>query len=344
MRPGIFILPILLITGCSDQPQPAAVERIPVSTVQLGSPGGPVTITATGSVAARRELSLGFTTAGQIKTMAVNEGDRVRKGQLLAALDNDQVGSALSAALAEEQRAEAEYRRIARLSTEGWVTQSRMDGVKAALDAARASVRARRFAADTARITAPNDGIILARLAEPNEVVAAGMPVVILGDAAGGFVLRVPLADRDAAQIAPNAVAKVRLEALNLALEGRVIELGGRADRTTGTFQIEISLPNTPGLRSGLIGRANIIVQPDKAAPRPLKVPPAALYAARAGEGFVYVIDSSNRARLRKVTLGETDDGGTDVLAGIRPGERIAISSLDRLRDGVAVVAEAHSK
>lgn len=341
MRPEILIVPILLMTACSDKPQPSPIERIPVSTMKLELSSQAATVTAIGSVAARRELSLGFTTAGQIKTLMVNEGDQVRKGQLLAALDAEQVGSALSAALAEEQRAEAEYLRNSRLSSAGWVTQSRLDGVKAALDAARAAVRARRFAAETARITAPNDGIILARLAEPNEVVAAGMPVVILGDRAGGFVLRVSLADRDVAKIALGAVAKVRLEALNLALTGRVIEIAGRADQATGAFQVEISLPSAAGLRSGLIGRAEIQVQPDRASPRPLQIPPAALYAARAGEGFVYVIDNSNRAWLRKVILGETTDAGASVLAGIRPGERIAVSALDRLRDGAAVVAEA---
>lgn len=343
MRLGFYLLPILLLAGCSAEPKSAPAENIPVSTVAVGAAQGPVTIEATGSVAARRELSLGFTTPGQIRTVAVNDGDRVRKGQLLAALDNDQVGSALSAALAEERRAEAEYRRISRLGADGWVTQSRLDGVKATLESARAAVQARRFAADTARIVAPNDGIVLARLAEPNEVVAAGMPVVIVGDAAGGFVLRVPLADRDAAQIAVGAPAKVRLDALGIVLDGRVIELGGRADRATGAFQIEISLPDHPALRSGLIGRAQITAGRADASTA-LKIPSAALYAARAGEGFVYVIDRTNHARLKKVQLGETDDAGTEVLAGLQPGERVAISSLDRLRDGIAVTSEARAK
>ncbi len=344
MRLGFLLLPIVVLAACSAEPTSAPRDVIPVSTVVLAAPDGPVTISATGSVAARRELTLGFTTAGQIKTITVNEGDRVRKGQLLAALDNDQVGSALSAALAEERRADAEYRRIARLNAEGWVTQSRLEGARAALDAARAGVQARRFAADTARITAPNDGMVLARLAEPNEVVAAGAPVVVLGDAAGGFVLRVPLADREAAQIAPGASATVVLEALGLTLDGRVIELGGAADRATGAFQIEIALPPRAGLRSGLIGRAQIVVASAAQAPRPIKIPPAALFAARAGEGFVYVIDARNRARLTKVELGETDDTGTQVLSGVRAGDRIAISSLDRLRDGVQVAPEARRR
>jgi multidrug efflux pump subunit AcrA (membrane-fusion protein) len=69
-------------------------------------------------------------------------------------------------------------------------------------------------------------------------------------------------------------------------------------------------------------------------------VPPGALYQARAGEGFVFVIDEKNVARLRKLQLGETDDRGTQILAGLRPGERVAISSLDLLRDGQRVTPQ----
>ena len=93
-----------------------------------------------------------------------------------------------------------------------------------------------------------------------------------------------------------------------------------------------------------MIGRAQISLPPDKGGARPLKVPAAALYAARAGEGFVYVIDRDNRARLTKVKLGDTDDQGTEVLAGVSAGARVAVSSLDRLRDGITVAAEARRK
>lgn len=337
-----FAALLVALAGCSKAP-PSPVAQVPiVRTAVIAAATNAMGIEATGSVALRRELSLGFTTAGQIATVTVNEGDRVVKGQLLAALNVDQVASALVAAQAEQRRAAAEYQRSVALREQGWITELRLENARAALDAARANVRARDFAAQTARIYAPSDGVVLARLAEPLEVVAAGTPVIALGAEAGGYVLRVPLSDRESAQIERGARAQVQIEALGRAFEGQVIEIGGRSDRATGAFTVEISLPNGPGLRSGLIGRVTIEPSPVAAAAAPprLLVPPGALYQARAGEGFVFVIDKKNIARLRKLRLGETDDRGTQILEGLRPGERVAISSLDLLRNGQRVVPQ----
>lgn len=340
-RAFCFAAALAALAGCSKSPPAPPVADSPiVRTATIAAATQAPGLEATGSVAVRRELALGFTTAGQIATITVNEGDRVAKGQLLAALNADQVASALVAAQAEQRRAAAEYQRSVALREQGWITELRLENARAALDAARANVRARDFASQTARIYAPSDGVVLARLAEPMEVVAAGAPVIALGAEAGGYVLRVPLSDRESAQIVTGAKAQVTLDALDRRLDGRVIEIGGRSDRATGAFTVEIALPNSPGLRSGLIGRVKIETAPSARGIAPLLVPPGALYQARAGEGFVFVIDDKNVARLRKLQLGETDDRGTQIVAGLRPGERVAISSLDLLRDGQRVTPQ----
>ncbi|MFN5820515.1 MAG: efflux RND transporter periplasmic adaptor subunit, partial [Novosphingobium sp.] len=127
-------------------------------------------------------------------------------------------------------------------------------------------------------------------------------------------------------------------------LSGPVIEVGGRSDRGTGAFTAEIALPADPRLRSGLIGRASITASPPAGGTTSLLVPPLAIFGARAGEGFVYVLDAQNRVRLRKVRLGEAEDGGVKVLAGLKPGEWVAIAALDRLQAGLAVRPERHSQ
>ncbi|MFM7027594.1 MAG: efflux RND transporter periplasmic adaptor subunit [Chakrabartia sp.] len=327
--------------GSSSAQRPADI--LVVDSQKARADNGEQMVAAVGTVAARRELSLGFTTAGQIRTITVNEGDRVRKGQLLAALDSDQVASALAAAEAEARRARAEYQRAVDLRAQGWVTQIRVDNARAAQESALAAVQARRFAVDTARIVAPNDGLVLARLAEPNEVVAAGSPVVVVGDAGGGFVLRVPLSDRQSAQIVKGAAAEVRLDAFgDRPIKGQVIEVGSQSDRATGAFQIEIGLPDLPGLRSGLTGRAAIQSAANAALPSTqVIIDPLALFSARAGEGFVYVIDAKRRARVRKVRLGEARDDGLVILSGLAAGEEVITSGLDRLRDGTPVQTKA---
>jgi multidrug efflux pump subunit AcrA (membrane-fusion protein) len=159
--------------------------------------------------------------------------------------------------VAEQVRADAELKRSSILLKDGWVTQPRVDSARAAADAARATVKARRFATDTARILAPSSGVVLARAAEPSQVVDAGTPVVVLGEQSGGFVLRVPLNDRDTAHVAKGAPATILFEGIGQdVFRGQIIEVGGRAQPGTGAFEIEIAVPRDPRLRSGLIGTA----------------------------------------------------------------------------------------
>lgn len=329
----------LVLAGCrgeaADGPPPQRAPEIRVTQVQ--SAAAVTRLDAVGTAAWRQEAPLGFTTAGQIARVLVNEGDRVRRGQLLAVLDTTALQADLHAAEAEAVRAAADARRIERLARDGWVTKPRVEAAQAQAGTAAAQVEARGFALRTARIAAPSDGVVLARLAEPLQVIAAGSPVVVLGEAARGYVLRVPVNDRIAARLTVGAPAQVTFAALGpRPLAGTIVEIGGKARQTTGTFDLEIALPPTPGLRSGMIGRASLLHAPDGPARR-LLVPAMALQSPRAGEALVYVIDAANHAHLRGVTLGETTDAGVEIVAGLRPGETIALSGFAEITDGTLV-------
>lgn len=332
-------LAVAALAACGRAKPPAPAPD-PIPEVRIALVSGitrAAEIEGVGTVALRREASLGFTSAGRIARITVNEGDSVRRGQLLAALDTTTVAADLARAQAERDRAAAEYKRSVSLITQGWITRPRLENAKASLEAAEAQVRAARFQTSTAAIVAPGSGTVLARLAEPGQVVPAGSAVLVIGEDASGHVLRVPLSDRDAARIRPNAPAVVTLAALDgQRLIGRVVEIGGRADRATGAFTIEVTLPADPRLRSGQIGTARIFTAVGGTT-APL-VPAAAIFSPRAGEGFAYVVDrAAGRVHLRRVTISEATDGGLRVTAGLKPGEWVATSRVDRLKDGMRI-------
>lgn len=339
-RAALSLAPLVLfLAACGGQEvaeQPAETA-LRVSIAKVGQAAAEPVVEAAGTAALRREIPLGFTTPGRLARISVQEGDRVRRGQVLAVLDTTNVGAQLEAADAERDRAQADVARLRKLYQQGWITKARLEGAEANARSAEANLSARRFSLDTARIVAPSDGIVLTRGAEPGQIVDAGMPMVILGDAASGFVLRVLLADRDAVRVRAGIPAEVRFEALpGTVLSGRVLEVGGRSDRGTGAFTAEISLPADPRLRSGLVGRATIAA-PALAGSSRLLIPPTAIFAARADEGFVYVVDAKRRVKPRRVQLGPLSPGGAEVVSGLAVGETIVISALDRLRDGALV-------
>lgn len=341
---ALTVMPLLagfaLLAGCGrNEPAKAPATAPPeVRIATIGAEQQPAIIRGVGTVALRREASLGFTSAGRIVRLTVNEGDQVRRGQVLAALDTTTVAADLARARAERERAAAEFRRSTNLMAQGWITRPRLENAQASLQAADASVSAARFQATNATIVAPGSGMVLARLGEPGQVVAAGTPVLVVGEAASGYVLRVPLSDRDAARILAGVPAQVTLAAVDsLPLTGRVIEIAGRGDRATGTFAVEIALPANDRLRSGQIGEALITAATPTV--NTLTVPATAIFSARAGEGFVYVVDrASRRVRLRRVTIAEATDRGIEVTGGLSRGEQIATSRVDRLTDGQLII------
>ncbi|QJQ31190.1 efflux RND transporter periplasmic adaptor subunit [Sphingomonas lacunae] len=327
----------LAACGDSDGAPVAAPPPIDVRVAEVGAQSQPERIDAAGTVALRRESPLGFTSAGRITLLSANEGDTVRSGQLLAALDPTTTAATLASAEAERARAAREYARSSELFEKGWVARPRVDSAEAAVRVAEANVRSAQFQLSNSRIVAPGSGIIIARLAEPGQVVAAGTPVLILGDASSGHVLRLAVPDRQAVRLRVGQPAEVSIGALgDERLTGRVLEIAGRADAATGTFLVEVALPADERLRSGQIGTARIIA--DTAGERNLSVPPQAVFAARAGEAFVYVVDSArNRVTLRRVTLAETTDNSIRLTGGLEPGEMVAVTGIDRLSDGQAV-------
>ncbi len=332
----------LALAACSaegDTPAPVASDKVYPVTIAVVQPAATsATITAAGTVRYRYETPLGFTTAGKIASIRFQEGDRVMPGALIAALDATQVGASLESARAEQQRAQSELARFQQLFEKGWVTRAQVERAEATARAASAQVSTAGFASGTSRILAPSGGIILARTAEPGQVVAAGTQIVVLGETSGGMVLRAPMIDSDIARLAPGMPAMVRLSALgDGVIEGVISEIDARANPSSGAFEVTIALPANPALRSGQIGTAEFRVA---AGPGDtgLAVPASAVFNVRADEGFVYLLDAKgSKVRARAVQIGKVDDRQLIITGGVKAGDRIVASGLGLLTDGARV-------
>jgi RND family efflux transporter MFP subunit len=337
---------LALLAGCSKEAPPkAAVSEaaVPVRSAVVAQSAGEGRLAVSGTVRVQRETALAFNTGGRIAAINVREGDRVSKGQVLARLDPTGLDAALTSARAEVERAEADLRRLQSLFDKGWVTAQRLETARAAAAAARARVEQTGFDVGLAVIRAPSAGTVLARPAEPGQIVNPGATILLIGEADSGYVLRVPLADAELAKVRLGQPAAVVIPAIGTTpLAGRISELGARGDDGSGTFRVEIALPERPDLRSGMIGKAVLrIGDPGATAATGAKVvvPATAVFSARADEGFVYLLDTaSSRVTLRQVALGGIDDDGVTITAGVRAGDIVITSGPDRLRDGARVI------
>lgn len=330
--------------GSSDQAPPPPPAQ-PVSLHQVGRTELSLATQATGTVRLRRETPLAFVNDGRVRSVQVREGDRVRAGQVLASLDRIAIDAQAQAAAVRSRQADAELRRQRDLAAKGWVSKARVEAAEATAEAARAELSGARFSQRFSTITAPAAGVILARLAEPGQTVAAGSPVLTLGEFSSGFVVRVPFPAGRAAALSAGDVADVTFrDGAAPPMKARIIEIAGRADPATGTFQVEFALPADPALRSGLI--ADVALSGAGAPAAALAIPASALFAARADEGFVWRFDPATRkVGARMVRLGRVSADGVEILSGLARGDRIVATGVDRLSEGQAVkVVQAEAR
>jgi len=334
------VLPIALLAACGEEkavPKTVSDEAHPVQVVTVQQENLQRMINAVGTIRYRRETPLGFTTAGKVATVRFEEGDFVKRGALLAALDTTSVGADVSVATAERNRARAEFDRMRSLFADGWVTKARYEAAEAAVTSADARVRQAGFASGTAQLYAPSSGVVLTRNVQPGQVIAAGTPALILGEGDDGFVFRVPIVDRDASKLRVGMAADIAIESLSGApISATISEIDGRANEATGAFSVQFRLANRPQLRSGQIGTATIRL-PASDSGSTLQIPASALFGVRTGEGLVYVVGAKNRVETRNVAIERVTDEFVIVSGGIKPGDTIVTSGLEKLRTGSKV-------
>ncbi|HYQ80756.1 MAG TPA: efflux RND transporter periplasmic adaptor subunit [Anaeromyxobacteraceae bacterium] len=329
---------LAVLPGCGNPAHAAPVAGealVPVRTVPVQA--GPVErpVRAAGLVATKDQWDLSFKVGGVLASLDVREGQRVRKGQVLARLDPTELAAGLRQAREGLEKARRDAARTTRLAAAEVAPRLAAEDARTAEAVAEAQAAAAEFNLRQATLRAPDDGWVDQRLAEPGEVVAPGRPIVHLSGQGRGFVVRAPLADRDALGLLPGARAQVTLDAApDRPLAGRVGEIARAAGRGTGTFQVEIALDPAPGqpLLSGLTAKIEIA----RTVPVAGAVPLGAVVDGDGDRGAVFTVDGgvARRVPVRIAFL----QGDRAVLAeGVQNGDRVVSEGAPRLAEGTRV-------
>jgi RND family efflux transporter MFP subunit len=339
------LLALLLLAACGKAPAPAAAkasaaDAIPVEVARPELASNVKLIHATGTLSANTETRLSFKTGGILKRVLVDTGQSVRAGQLLAQLDLTEVSAGAAQMREGLAKAERDYARAESLFKQDVIAKAQLDDARTALAVARAGSQAMNFNADTGRIVAVADGVVLRRFAESGEVMAPGAPVLAVSQSGGKKVLKVSLSDVDAVRVNLNDAASVQFDALpGKTIAARVLTLAGSANVGTGLFDIELELEGDTGrLSSGAIGQASITPSDSAGGDAgALSVPLAALVEANAERGLLFIVEQ-NTARARHVTLGEIRGEAVLVTAGLEATMSVVVRGAPYLDDGAPVL------
>lgn len=301
---GMPLLGLLLtLGGCSSEKKPAtgpaapsaiAVQVLPLAAQPLQQP-----IRASGKLTSASELRLAFKVGGVVAQLSAWEGDLVRRGQVLASLNQAEANAQVVQAQAAYDRTLRDQQRTQNLYRDSVGTLEQVQNAGTSTLGSRAALRVAQFNQQYATITAPVSGRILRRQAEPGELVAANAPVFLLSSSDADWVIKAGLADRDVVRVRRGDAARIQLDAYpEVVFEGRVSQVAQAADPATGTYEVEIRLqPAGHRLVSGLV--AEVEVMPGSTGTRAPAVPLEALTEANGDQGFVYALQPDQQ-RVRK--------------------------------------------
>ena len=325
----------LALAACGDAPAPKAPPAAELKAAAAEIREVDLTYSAEAVIEAVRQSTVSAQIAGRIVELRFDVGDVVKKGEVIVRIDERAATQAVAASEAQVREAEAaarnaraQYERSRQLLAQKFISQAALD--KAEADSKQAQARLTAMLAGAgqastersfATIAAPYSGVVAARHVELGEMAVPGKPLMTGFDPSSlRAVANVPQAQVAAIQ----ATGKARLEIPSLGrwLEVRQVTVVPSADPRTHTTRVRLELPeDARGVYPGVFARAHFTVG---RAPR-LLAPRAAVFHRSELTG-VYVVDDKGAARLRQVRLGTAgDETSIEVLAGLRPGERVAL-------------------
>ena len=364
--PAILVFAVLYALRVRQAFSAPEVETVTaaVSRDVTPSAGSPI-LTASGYVIARRKAVVSAKIQGRLAELRVEEGSRVRQGEVIARLESTDYRASVQRAHAAVQRAEAELAetrrqlRVAEDLAKGQVlaedqreaAASRVKMAEASLAQAQADAAFAEATFQNTLIRAPFTGVVVKKMAEVGESVAPIPPGVNISTSSGAIValadldtleVEADVAEANVAKVSNGQPAEVTAEAIPQKQYKAVLrQVIPTADRTKATVQVKVTiLDKDKDLKPEMSAKV-VFLEPEKPASAsepsaPMVRLPAAAVASRGGESVVFVL-REGKAVARKVVTGGERQGQVVIRDGLSGGEIVVARPPDTLKDGDAV-------
>lgn len=326
----LFIL-IFMISSCGHDDKEAKLndetERIAVKTYRLDQRNRSTTVSATGLLSTDGEVKYSFKIGGVIEKILVDEGDPVRKGQLLATINTSEIDAGYQQAKLGLEKAQRDLERVTNLHKEKVATLEQLQNTRTAYDIAKEQLEAVKFNRKYTSIYALNDGFVTRKLGSVGEIIGGGMPVLAVNEPTNNeWVLKIGISDKEWALIENGNKADVTLDAFpGKVLSGTVLRKSLAADLQSGSFQIEIAVnckDIEPAL--GMFGKAKIRTNSSR---NTIAIPYDALIEADGSNAFVFVPVSNGKVRKQPIEIESFDNDFVHVKNGLQNIKEVVLSN-----------------
>ena len=331
------LIAVLLLAGCTEKREQREKNPVRVKTEVVGSSNSNSRQQYVGIVEENEGTAVSFTGMGVVRRVLVDEGQPVKRGQLIAIMDDTQAQNVLAGAEAQMAQANDALERYKMLHDNGslpevqWVEiQSKVAQAKSQLDIARKNL------ADC-RLVAPVSGIVGRKQVVAGETALPSQAVVTILDI-GTVKVKVAIPETEIGDIGPRTTSYIQVKAINRTFVGGRIEKGVQADALTHTYDIRINVANgerklLPGMVASVsfeVNRPHVSAQPS--------LPVTAIQKKADGSLFVWTVEKDNTARRSQVTIGKTMGNRVVILNGVKTNQRIVTEGYQKLSEGTQVI------
>ena len=302
------------------QTKPQALDEVPVNVTEVQLGRFQDRIDVVGTLKGEAEIELRFEVEGTIKQLTVQEGDRIRRGQIIAKIDD-------TAASQKVQQAKFEAENKEKLYSLGGISKTELGRAQLNLEVAQTEL-------NKTRLTASRDGIIGDKAAEIGEFVTPQRKIATLVTIKN-VVVHAGIIEKQVDKVYPGQKLLVTVDAYpGNVFEGSIASISPIISGPSKTFEIKAKIPNEESLLlPGMFARARIITYEIDDA---ISVPNDSL--VKAPNGFqVYVVNKDNVAEARDVEVGYVATEATQIENGLSPGEVVVVQKPPELKPGSKV-------
>jgi membrane fusion protein, multidrug efflux system len=333
-RNSLLVVLLAALAACGGGQDKAKARPTPVVKVEPTSTIRFVeTIEAVGTARANEQVTLSAPVTERLVRLGFDDGDFVRRGQVVAVLAQGQENAQLAEAQARQREAQQQLARIQTLKRRGFATQSSLDTQQAAASAARAQASEARASIGERVITAPFSGYASLRTISPGAVVSSGTDIATISDIST-IKLDFPVPETLLSTVRPGLTIEATAAAYpDQPFRGQIATIDPVIDPNTRSVLVRARLPNPDGkLKPGMLLTVAIETSPRLG----LSVPELAVV----GEGdqrFVYVVGKDGKVKRTAVKTGLRSAGRIEILEGLKPGQPVVTEGVVKLADGMKV-------
>ena len=274
--------------------------------------------------------------SGIVQAVYVEEGDEVKRGELLAKIEDDEIRLSYQQAKNAYQLARDKYQRYLQLYQERMISEQDFKEIERAYKDAESNYKLYQLQLENTELRAPIDGVVIERLCEPHQLIGA-MEKAFTIARLDQYQVMVYVTEEDLGKIKPSQKVLIRIDAIDTKQEGYphqgvVSEIGARVDPNTGTARVKILIPQPPPQsKPGMFARMKIITRIKEDV---FSIPKRALVQE---EPYQVWIVKENKAHLKEIKVGMEDEYYIEVIDGLSPDDLVVIAGQDALTEETLV-------